>query len=370
MKKVAALLHLFVSVVVAFVFFDGPPVLPRRGHRLAATVVAPATVAGVNVNEQLLKVEKEIVEIKAKIDALEAKIEASGLLDKDDLTPGETRKLSTWEKNLDRLALEKANLYRILAGEDVKQARESKSFREADVAHIALATGIDLRSPYGDLKKQLWTTLPDGDFPDARVVSLCTEWRSVSEGSTFFHETSHRAPIDRVLQAVVKEFDGDLVLAHELFVETSRKDESGTTHVLRGNIDYTVMFDHDHMLAAGRSSELPAPLKPMNFVAVEAKRDLIEITKALRQLVAETCTLRKIRTDTGRSGLIYGVLSNAKEWLFIMIDEEDKLHVSDIITVKLGTPEQGALRQVCRVIYAMLDAGLQSERNFRPQPAN
>eukprot|EP00634_Sargassococcus_sp_CCMP2135_P008293 CAMPEP_0198674370 /NCGR_PEP_ID=MMETSP1467-20131203/97875_1 /TAXON_ID=1462469 /ORGANISM="unid. sp., Strain CCMP2135" /LENGTH=360 /DNA_ID=CAMNT_0044411265 /DNA_START=49 /DNA_END=1128 /DNA_ORIENTATION=+ len=360
MKKLAVLLQL-VSVVVAFVF-DGPPVLPRRGHRLAATVDAPALVLGVNVNEKIDAVE-------AKIAAMEAKIEASGLLDKDDLTKAETRKLSTWEKDLDALRLreanlyrilagedvrlaapvaapetvagvnlndqlmdvaaeikaaklardssglldkddltkgeerklaelkkdldalllKEANLYRILAGEDVKQARESKSFREADVAHIALATGIDLRSPYGDLKKQLWTTLPDGDFPDARVVSLCTEWRSVSEGSTFFHETSHRAPIDRVLQAVVKEFDGDLVLAHELFVETSRKDESGTTHVLRGNIDYTVMFDHDHMLAAGRSSELPAPLKPMNFVAVEAKRDLIEITKALRQLVAETC---------------------------------------------------------------------------------
>eukprot|EP00634_Sargassococcus_sp_CCMP2135_P014248 CAMPEP_0198652156 /NCGR_PEP_ID=MMETSP1467-20131203/6181_1 /TAXON_ID=1462469 /ORGANISM="unid. sp., Strain CCMP2135" /LENGTH=61 /DNA_ID=CAMNT_0044388061 /DNA_START=15 /DNA_END=197 /DNA_ORIENTATION=+ len=53
-----------------------------------------------------------------------------------------------------------------------------------------------------------------------------------------------------------------------------------------------------------------------------------------------------------------------------MIDEEDKLHVSDPITVKLGTPEQAALRRVCRVIYAMLDAGLQAERNFRPQPAN
>eukprot|EP00634_Sargassococcus_sp_CCMP2135_P009399 CAMPEP_0198643858 /NCGR_PEP_ID=MMETSP1467-20131203/172_1 /TAXON_ID=1462469 /ORGANISM="unid. sp., Strain CCMP2135" /LENGTH=54 /DNA_ID=CAMNT_0044379275 /DNA_START=18 /DNA_END=182 /DNA_ORIENTATION=+ len=54
-----------------------------------------------------------------------------------------------------------------------------------------------------------------------------------------------------------------------------------------------------------------------------------------------------------------------------MIDEEDKLHVTDIITVKLGTPDQAALRQVCRVIYAMLDAGLQAERSFFwPQPAN
>ena len=119
------------------------------------------------------------------------------------------------------------------------------------------------------------------------------------------------------------------------------------------------------MLAAGRSTSCPPPLTPLNFVAVEAKK-VLDITEAVTQLVAEACALRKSRTDTGRSGLIYGVLSNAEKWQFIMINEEDKLHVSNIITVKLGAPDQAALRQVCSVIYGMLDAGLQAERSFRP----
>jgi len=262
-------------------------------------------------------------------------------------------------------------LYRILAGEDVKKKRESKSFGDADVEHIALATGIDLRSPEGDLEQQRWTTLPDGDFPDDRLASLCAEWAEVSEVVAFCRETSHRLLIDRVVEAAVRIFDGELVLGHEVPMETLFKDErSGTTYVLRGDVDYTVMFDRQRMLAAGRSSELPAPRKPLNFVAVEAKRDLIEITNAFTQLVAETCTLRKIRTDTGRSGLIYGAVSNAEKWLFIMIDNAGTLYVSDIITVKLGVPDRDALRRVCRAIYGMLDAGLQAERSFRPQPAN
>eukprot|EP00634_Sargassococcus_sp_CCMP2135_P012146 CAMPEP_0198643808 /NCGR_PEP_ID=MMETSP1467-20131203/116_1 /TAXON_ID=1462469 /ORGANISM="unid. sp., Strain CCMP2135" /LENGTH=51 /DNA_ID=CAMNT_0044379225 /DNA_START=10 /DNA_END=165 /DNA_ORIENTATION=+ len=51
-----------------------------------------------------------------------------------------------------------------------------------------------------------------------------------------------------------------------------------------------------------------------------------------------------------------------------MIDEEDKLHVSDPIRVNVGTPNKDGLRRVCRAIYAILSAGLESERNRRRQP--
>ena len=157
--------------------------------------------AGVNLKDQVIKMEDKIEDIMDER-------KTSGLLTKTKLSASDKRQLQTWEKDLDALRLEEANLYRILAGEDVKEPRESKSFREADVEHIALATGVDLRSQYGDMRKQRWTKLPERDFPEKRLELLVTEWVKISNIMTFLRETSHRLLIDRVIEAVVELFDG------------------------------------------------------------------------------------------------------------------------------------------------------------------
>ena len=64
---------------------------------------------------------------------------------------------------------------------------------------------------------------------------------------------------------------------------------------------------------------------------------------------------------TGRSGLIYGVLSNAKEWRFIMIDGDG---VASTSPRPFETPDKPKLGQVCRIIYRMLHEGLVAERSF------
>jgi len=67
----------------------------------------------------------------------------------------------------------------------------------------------------------------------------------------------------------------------------------------------------------------------------------------------------------GRTGLIYGVLSDGRDWIFIKIDNDDKLYVSDSIIVGLGAPVRDALRQVLRTLYAILEEALRSEKAAR-----
>ena len=64
--------------------------------------------------------------------------------------------------------------------------------------------------------------------------------------------------------------------------------------------------------------------------------------------------------------LVYGATSNAKDCIFMMIDEEGKLYVSNLLSVEdLRTPDQAALHNICRVIvYALLQASFEDARSF------
>jgi len=148
--------------------------------------------------------------------------------------------------------------------------------------------------------------------------------------------------------------------------QVSHVRSDGTTFVLGGDVDYSIMFDGEHEFATWGAMELPKGSAPLNVVGVQAKGVLGEIVKAQTQLVAEMCTLRKLRTATGRRGVMYGVLSTAREWQFATIDGDDRLRISDIIYVGIGigSPEKAALRRVCDVLYFILNQGRDSECAF------
>jgi len=185
---------------------------------------------------------------------------------------------------------------------------------------------------------------PRSKFPDDLFERVCVEWATLPGNVGFFKESSHRLLIDRVLSVVVESFEKDLILLVEQRFETSHTRPNGTTFILGGDVGYSIAFDEKHRLAAGRSSDLPKGDAPANVVGVEAKRVLDDLPKAQTPLVAEMCTLRKLRTDTGRSGVMCRVLATAEKWRFMMIDDDGRLQMSDIICVGIGSPHPARSR--------------------------
>ena len=342
------------SGVVAFVV-NVRPIVPRGHRRLMATTDAPGTDSGVTLTDRRTHVKDEIRQVK--IEMGEVCNERNTLLTKKRLGANQKRKLESLEHALDRLALKKAKLYRILAGEDVKEPREPKSFSASDLTleHITFATGIDVTGT--DSETESWDALPEGGpdngtFSSAVINDVAEEWEFLAERIVFTSDTTHNRLIHFMLEHATFKYFDDLAFAYEFPVDVSET-FNGTTYDLGGRLD-VVAFQaksQSRKLGAGRIAKITPDHLLLGMIVVEAKTT-VDVGSHFRQLLAKMCTLKKkIR---GKPGPVRGALSNGREWIFAQLDENNVLYKSDPITVGLRRPSKDALLTVLRFLYTSL----------------
>jgi hypothetical protein len=93
-----------------------------------------------------------------------------------------------------------------------------------------------------------------------------------------------------------------------------------------------------------------APPRELHVVAVEAKTSFGD--DDLWQCVAETATLYKSRKDADkRKKSVWGVLSNARLWQFIHIDEEGKLWRTDEFSLDLQAYDELKVNRIYRLLH-------------------
>ncbi|KAI3637722.1 hypothetical protein MIR68_004371 [Amoeboaphelidium protococcarum] len=143
-----------------------------------------------------------------------------------------------------------------------------------------------------------------------------------------------------------EEFGGDLRIFPELQVTVVQT--NGTKkRKLSGVTDYTVGF--------GKGKDIFDNTIPreVHLVAVEAKTSKGE--QDLWQCVAEAASLYKTRVDAGKAKKrVWGILSNAKQWQFVHIDEDGLLWRSEEFLLDLRFYDESKVLQVYRIVYYIM----------------
>jgi hypothetical protein len=199
----------------------------------------------------------------------------------------------------------------ILAIAKGDQELESKSFGEADAEWISSITGINTQRRRWDIVFDE-SVEPSEAFKD-QFIRICFPF---GEGSW----TS-----DELEMSIIK-----------LVGNKRRK--------LGGKHDYTVGFGKD--LAFG---EKTTP-KELHLVAIEAKRKWGQ--ENIWKCVAEAATLYRSRKDAGKEKCsVWGILANAKNWMFIYIDEDGLLWRSDEFIINLPDYRENEVLLIYRIMY-------------------
>jgi hypothetical protein len=227
---------------------------------------------------------------------------------------------------------------------------ESKTFSEANLSWIASVCEVDCRY-------RRWTqfVLDENVTPSDRFKANFIETQQV------FHqlnEAGRRVFLNLFLSDIVGSdpFLNTLRIFTEIPMEvlSTSVAENGKRRRLNGKTDYTIGF-------GGEDFDMfdITPPNELHLVAVEAKCNLSE--SDFWQCFAETATLYKSRKDKKKKKLaVWGVCSDAVDWIFIHIDQKGLLYRSEKYTLDLRTYEEQKIFPIYRMLYYLVDCCFQS----------
>ena len=234
---------------------------------------------------------------------------------------------------------------------------ETESVRLKDAKRIDIESVCDV-----DCSHRPWTdiALDDTVEPSARFKE------NFIETSLVFHQTGEagrRIFLNLFLSDIVGSlpFLGTLKIFTELKLTVSSSqviEDTGKKRRLNGFSDYTIGF--------GKNLDIfdEVPPKELHLVAVEAKCNFLETD--FWQCVAETAVLYKSRKDAGKKNLsVWGILSNAREWQFIHINESGKLYqLEDPLKLNLRRYNEEQVNSIYRLVYYLVKKCSESSASF------
>ncbi|KAI8892217.1 hypothetical protein BC833DRAFT_612375 [Globomyces pollinis-pini] len=281
--------------------------------------------------QQLAAVEQKIEDLVKKQTCLQKKDHQGTITDEEEI------ELAGIDKLLEKLeaSAKRYDSYIKLAMKD--ESLESKSFREADRKWIQSVTGVN--TTY-----RKWTGYTINVNIQPRP-GFQTKFEEVARAFHQHTEAGRRIFLNLFLSDIIlrEEFGDTLRIFPELqvtVVETIGAKKRG----LNGITDYTVGF--------GKGTDIfdNAIPREIHLVAVEAKTSIDE--QDLWQCVAEAASLYKTRVDAGKANKrVWGLLSNAKQWQFVFIDEDGLLWQSEEFLLDLRSYDESKVLQVYRIVH-------------------
>jgi hypothetical protein len=213
----------------------------------------------------------------------------------------------------------------------------TKSFAEADSEWIQAVTGVN--TTY-----RKWT----GYTIDVNIQprpGFQTKFEEVARAFHQQNEAGRRIFLNLFLSDIIlrEEFGGALRIFPELQV-TVVETNGPKKRKLNGITDYTVGF--------GKGKDIFDNTIPreVHLVAVEAKTSIGD--QDLWQCVAEAASLYKTRVDAGKAKRsVWGILSNAEVWQFVLIDEDGLLWRSGPFNIDLRSYTETEVLQVYRIVH-------------------
>jgi len=280
--------------------------------------------------QQLAAVEQKIEDLVKEQTRLQKKNRQGTITDEEEI------ELAGIDKLLEKLeaSAKRYDSYIKLA---INEPPVTKSFSEADSEWIQAVTGVN--TTY-----RKWT----GYTIDVNIQPRPAFQTKFEEVARAFHqqnEAGRRIFLNLFLSDIIlrQEFGGALRIFPELQV-TVVETNGPKKRKLNGITDYTVGF--------GKGKDIFDNTIPreVHLVAVEAKTSIGE--QDLWQCVAEAASLYKTRVDAGKANKrVWGILSNAKQWQFVLIDEDGLLWQSEEFLLDLRSYDESKVLQVYRIVH-------------------
>ena len=280
--------------------------------------------------QQLAAFEQKIEDLVKKQTRLQKKDQQGTITDEEEIDLAGSDKLLADARDSKKNYVELIKLA-------IKEPPESKSFSEADSEWIQAVTGVN--TTY-----RKWT----GYTVDVNIQprpGFQTKFEEVARAFHQQNEAGRRIFLNLFLSDIIlrEEFGGALRIFPELQV-TVVETNGPKKRKLNGITDYTVGF--------GKGKDIFDNTIPreVHLVAVEAKTSIGE--QDLWQCVAEAASLYKTRVDAGKANKrVWGILSNAKQWQFVLIDEDGLLWQSEEFLLDLRSYDESKVLQVYRMVH-------------------
>ena len=236
-------------------------------------------------------------------------------------------------------------IHELRSGEVHEHGSPSKWCGEADEVWIVLVTGVDV----GD---RCWTSFIQS--LDASITPSAGFKADFEEISKFYHlqlEAGRRMYIHTFLLDIIKrpEFKNSLRIFQEIEISAESNGRK-----LTGRADFSIGF--------GRGLDVfgKAPSQKYLCVTVEAKKSQLDNSDFV-QCLSEAATLYKARKDAGEMECsVYGVLSNATQWRFILIDNDGKLWKSEVYAIDLLSFDEAQVLFVYRFLHYIVTCCFES----------
>ncbi|KAJ3402767.1 hypothetical protein HDU80_004774 [Chytriomyces hyalinus] len=233
---------------------------------------------------------------------------------------------------------------------------ESKPFKEADAEWTKSVTGIN--TDY-----RMWAVALDDDIRPTEAFKA--QFEDIAKFVHMKNEGGRRFFLNLFLLDIVKraEFNGALKIFPEIPMEVTQL--IGTKkRKLSGTEVYTVGLNSKRL-----DTFDIAPPKELHLIAIEAKVDWG--TQDFWQCVAETATLYKARKDAGKTKCsVWGVLSNAKLWQFVFINEDGILSQTEEFSLNLHVYDEEKIAKRHELTIQSLQRTIQSLQQQMLDEAN
>jgi hypothetical protein len=227
----------------------------------------------------------------------------------------------------------------------------TKSFSEANSEWIEAVTGVN--TAY-----RKWT----GYTLDVHIQprpGFQTKFEEVAQAFHQLKQAGRRIFLNLFLSDIIlrQEFGGALLIFPEL--QLTVESNGPKKRKLNGITDYTVGFGKGKDII---DNSIP---REVNLVAVEAKTNIGE--EDLWQCVAEAASLYKIRVDAAKTNKsVWGILSNAIQWQFVLIDEDGLLWRSEEFLLDLRSYNESKVLHVYRFLHYIVKCCYEA---FTPPPS-
>ena len=293
-----------------------------------------------------MEISRELEGLDRELFELESVKFRLSLMEKDrNLSPTNAMELKRVRKRLRDLQKTKIDFIDAKRRNGLAEHVFSKSFGEADEGWIILVTGID--AEYHE-----WTSYIEG-LDEA--VTPSTRFRmNFDEIAKFYHleyKAGRRVYINTFLVDIVRrpEFKNAL----RIFQETEISTESNGRRLI-GKADFSIG------LGTGSNVFGIAPSLKYRFITVEANKLQLDESDFV-QCLSVAATLFKSLKDAGEVEFsVFGVLSNAFHWIFMLIDKDGKLWKSKIYAINLIRYEEEEVLFVYRFLHYIIKCCFES----------